>query len=304
MVRVTPPGRVVLRVENLHKGFPDNPVLRGVSFEIRRGECVALVGGSGAGKTVLLELLIGAMKPDQGRILVPHPDVVDHPLVDASELDEDQFDRVLSNSAVVFQQDALYSATVYENIALALRETLRLPEAEIARRAHEALAEVGLPPTDAMLRTHRDELSGGMRKRVAIARALAARPRAIAYDDPTAGLDPARAAAIHELIWKAHQSLGAPGSNQTTLVINTRQRPASPLRSARDASRGGAHLLRRPVGRVPSVGLAAHSPVSRSHAVMGRNARNLSRAPRVPCTWRRNTSCMEIARMNIVARSA
>ncbi len=216
---MTDAGRVVISVEDLHKGFDGHEVLRGVSVEIRRGECVAIVGRSGAGKTVLLELLIGALTPDRGRILVPHPDRPDGPLVDMAQLDEEELDRVRAQTAVVFQQDALYSTTVHENIALALRETLRLPEPEIERRVREALAEVGLPPSPAMLKTRRDELSGGMRKRVAIARALALRPRAIAYDDPTAGLDPSRAGAIHELIWKAHQSLGAPGSRQTTLVI-------------------------------------------------------------------------------------
>jgi len=108
---------------------------------------------------------------------------------------------------------------VYENIALTLRETLRLDEEEIRHRVREALAAVDLPATQEMLDTHRDELSGGMRKRVAIARALAVRPRAMAYDDPTAGLDPARASLIHDLIWRAHEQLGARGRPQTTLVI-------------------------------------------------------------------------------------
>ena len=209
----------VLRVEGLHKAFDGHEVLRGVDLEIRRGECVALVGQSGAGKTVLLEHLVGAMTPDRGRILVPHPDRPEDPLVDMAELDDDEIDRVRSQTAVVFQQDALYSGTVHENIALALRETHHLPDFEIEERIHESLTEVGLPPTPTLLNKHRDKLSGGMRKRVAIARALALRPVAIAYDDPTAGLDPARASAIHELIWKAHQTLGAPGFRQTTLVI-------------------------------------------------------------------------------------
>lgn len=212
-------GRVIIRVEGLHKSFGAQEVLRGVDFEVRRGEFVAIVGTSGCGKTILLELLIRNLKPDGGRILVVDPDDDDGELVDLAELDEETFDRLLVRTAVVFQQDALYSTTVYENIALTLRETLRLDEAEIDERVRHSLEAVDLPSTRDMLDKERDDLSGGMRKRVAIARALAVRPRAMAYDDPTAGLDPARASMIHDLIWRAHEQLGAGGRPQTTIVI-------------------------------------------------------------------------------------
>jgi len=212
-------GRVIIRVEGLKKSFGDQEVLCGVDFDIRRGEFLAIVGPSGGGKTVLLEVLIRNLKPDGGRILVIHPDEPDGDLVDMAGLDELTFDKLLAQTAIVFQQDALYSASVFENIALTLRETLHLDEEEIDRRVREALAAVDLPVTPEMLNTHRDELSGGMRKRVAIARALAVKPSAMAYDDPTAGLDPARAGLIHDLIAQAHAQLGARGRPQTTLVI-------------------------------------------------------------------------------------
>jgi phospholipid/cholesterol/gamma-HCH transport system ATP-binding protein len=211
-------GRVIIRVEELHKSFGSQEVLRGVDFEVRRGEFVAVVGPSGCGKTVLLELLIRNLEPDGGRILVVHPDD-DGELVDLAGLDEETFDRLLMRTAVVFQQDALYSTTVYENIALTLRETFGLDAEEIDERVRDALAAVDLPVTRDMLDKERDDLSGGMRKRVAIARALAVRPRAMAYDDPTAGLDPTRASMIHDLIWRAHEQLGAGGHPQTTIVI-------------------------------------------------------------------------------------
>jgi phospholipid/cholesterol/gamma-HCH transport system ATP-binding protein len=219
MARVNSLGRVILRVEGLRKSFGDQEVLRGVDFEIRRGEFVALVGPSGAGKTVLLEILIRNLEPDEGRVLVIHPDHPHGGLVDMAGLDEETFDKLLEQTAIVFQQDALYSASVFENVALTLRETLHLDEEEVQRRVREALEAVDLPVTPDMLSKHRDELSGGMRKRVAIARALAVRPRAMAYDDPTAGLDPARAGKIHDLIARAHAQLGAGGRPQTTLVI-------------------------------------------------------------------------------------
>jgi len=212
-------GRVIIRVEGLRKSFGDQEVLRGVTFDIRRGEFLAIVGPSGGGKTVLLEILIRNQKPDGGRILVIHPDDPDGDLVDMAALDEQTFDKLLAQTAIVFQQDALYSASVFENVALTLRETLHLDEEEIERRVREALEAVDLPVTPEMLNKHRDELSGGMRKRVAIARALAVRPRAMAYDDPTAGLDPARANMIHDLIARAHAQFGTRGRSQTTLVI-------------------------------------------------------------------------------------
>ncbi|HEX5136396.1 MAG TPA: ATP-binding cassette domain-containing protein [Planctomycetota bacterium] len=212
-------GRVIIRVEGLRKSFGDQEVLRGVDFDIRRGEFLAIVGPSGAGKTVLLEILIRNLKPDGGRILVIHPDDPDGDLVDMAGLDEQTFGKLLAETAIVFQQDALYSASVFENIALMPRETLGLDEEEIRRRVKEALEAVDLPATPEMLNLHRDELSGGMRKRVAIARALAVRPRAIVYDDPTAGLDPARASMIHDLIGRAHAQFGTRGRSQTTMVV-------------------------------------------------------------------------------------
>lgn len=210
-------GRVIIRVEGVRKSFGDQEVLRGIDFDIRRGEFLAIVGPSGGGKTVLLEILIRNLMPDAGRVLVIHPDDPDGDLVDMAGLDREAFDRLLAQTAIVFQQDALYSSTVFENVALMLRETLRLDEEEIRRRVREALEAVDLPATPEMLNKHRDELSGGMRKRVAIARALAVQPRAMAYDDPTAGLDPARARLIHDVIGRAHAQVG--GRPQTTLVI-------------------------------------------------------------------------------------
>jgi len=213
------PGRVVLRAEGVCKAFDGVVVLRGVDLDVRRGEFLAIVGMSGGGKTVLLEVLIGHLPPDEGRVLVPDPDAPDGALIDMADLPEEQLDLLRKKSAVVFQQDALYSTTVYENIALALREVHDLPEEEIEARARACLEEVGLGSADELLRKDRSELSGGMAKRVAIARALALRPATMLYDDPTAGLDPAHASEIHALIWRAHETLGEEGCAQTTIVV-------------------------------------------------------------------------------------
>jgi phospholipid/cholesterol/gamma-HCH transport system ATP-binding protein len=209
---------VEIRVENVHKRLGGSPVLAGVTLEIRRGEMVALVGGSGCGKTVLLDHIIGQMVPDQGRVLVANHDLDGAPLTDITAASAETLDRIRVHWAVVFQQNALFSGTVYENIALWLREVKRLDEPAIRARARAAAAAVGLRP-DADLEKDRDELSGGMAKRVAVARALAMEPIHMFYDEPTTGLDPDHAAQIHDLIGKTHRERGRDATVRTTLVI-------------------------------------------------------------------------------------
>src|SRR5262245_15329896 len=107
-----------VRAERLYKSFGEHVVLREVSLEIRRGEIVALVGASGAGKTVLLDIMIGLSKPDSGRVLVADHGRPQAPLVDLGSLDWDGLERVRLHWAVVFQKNALFSGTVYDNVAL------------------------------------------------------------------------------------------------------------------------------------------------------------------------------------------
>jgi len=213
------PAPVEIRIENLHKAFGHHRVLRGVDMQIRRGELVALVGGSGCGKTVLLHHVIGHHKPDQGRILLADHDQPGSPLVDIALLDDEELDRFRLHSAMVFQRNALFSATVYENIALWLREIRRMDEAVILERAKEALHAVGLGDGPGILDKERSELSGGMAKRVAIARALAMRPSTLFFDEPTTGLDPSSASTIHELILETHRRTGQEGIATTTLIV-------------------------------------------------------------------------------------
>lgn len=210
---------LALRVEDLHKSFNEKPVLTGVSFEVARGEILAIVGGSGCGKTVLLNHIIGNLAPDQGRVLVADFSQDDAPLVDLNAIDPDHLDRVRRHWAVVFQRNALFSGSVYDNIALWFREHLQTPEPEILERARKALDAVGFKGDDSILHKDRDELSGGMAKRVAVARALAIEPVLLFYDEPTAGLDPAHAKQIHHLICDTHESSRADSRRQTTLII-------------------------------------------------------------------------------------
>lgn len=207
-----------IRTEDLHKSFGSNHVLRGINLDIHRGEILAIVGGSGCGKTVLLEHLIGHMHPDQGRVFVADHDRENAPLTDLAPLDDQAMDHIRTHWAVVFQRNALFSGTVYENIALWLREVRHLDEDEIRRRARVAVDAVGLNP-DTVLVKEREDLSGGMAKRVAVARALAMEPILMFYDEPTTGLDPHHAAQIHDLICHTHRQEQQADLQRTTAII-------------------------------------------------------------------------------------
>lgn len=209
---------VEIRATGISKSFDGRAVLREISLTVRRGELVAIVGGSGSGKTVLLHLLAGLTPVDRGTV-----EVADHarpgsPLVDLNALDRDELDELRMSWAVVFQRNALFSGTVYENIAILLREHEKLTEPEILARAREAL-EAAMLDVDDVLYKERDELSGGMAKRVAIARAIALDPELIFYDEPTTGLDPVISGHIHELVWSTHRSRRKDGTPRTTLVV-------------------------------------------------------------------------------------
>ncbi len=204
-------------VEGLHKSFKKNNVLRGVDLSVRRGEIVAIVGGSGCGKTVLLQHLIGQLRPDQGRVRLADHEASGSPLVDLSTLNEEQMDHLRIHWAVVFQRNALTSGTVEENISLPLFWVKDLDEFEAHRRAWNAIESVGLKPVE-VLGLKRDELSGGMAKRVAIARALAIEPLLIFFDEPTTGLDPEHAKLIQDLISKQYQT-EQDGFRRTTIIV-------------------------------------------------------------------------------------
>jgi phospholipid/cholesterol/gamma-HCH transport system ATP-binding protein len=180
---------------------------------------VAIVGGSGSGKTVLLRHFLGDFRPDRGRVWVADHEAPDAGPVDLATLDDAGMDRLRRHWAVVFQGNALFAGSVYDNVALALREVQGLTEDEIRRRAEAVLGAVGLD-VPRVMGLDRRELSGGMAKRVGIARALALEPATIFYDEPTSGLDPNLAHQIQDLIADAH-ARPPRGSAQRTSVIVT-----------------------------------------------------------------------------------
>jgi phospholipid/cholesterol/gamma-HCH transport system ATP-binding protein len=211
--------------EHVCKAFGEHIVLDDISLTIRSGEIVAIVGGSGSGKTVLLNHLTGLLWPDSGRILVADhsalPGPASPPLVDLAAITDEHLDQIRLHWSVVFQHNALFTGTVFENIALWLREHTRLHEAEINWRVQQSLQAVALDPED-VWQKDRETLSGGMAKRVAIARAIATEPVVIFYDEPTTGLDPVVGGHIHELIWSTHHRPPLnerPGAARTTVIV-------------------------------------------------------------------------------------
>ncbi len=166
-------------------------VLRGISFSIGADERIAILGASGEGKTTILKLILGLLRPDSGKILIDGEDI--------TRKTEDELREVRIKFSIVFQEGALFdSLSVKENVAFCLREYRTMSEEEIDRKVRELLRMVGLEEAMEMMP---EELSGGMNRRVAMARSLAAfEPRMFLYDEPTTGLDPANADMICKLI--------------------------------------------------------------------------------------------------------
>ncbi len=180
----------VVELRNAWKAFDRNQVLRGVSLALLKGTTLAVMGGSGVGKTVLLRLCAGLIRPDAGEIRLFERDI--------EHLREEALLPLRRRTGFVFQGAALFdSLSVFENVAYPLREHTSWSEGEITDRIHRLLSLVGLPGTDSLLPA---ELSGGMKKRVGIARALVLEPEVVFFDEPTAGLDPTNARLVAELI--------------------------------------------------------------------------------------------------------
>jgi phospholipid/cholesterol/gamma-HCH transport system ATP-binding protein len=200
----TAAGDPFIEFSQVRQSFGKNRLYEDLSLRVQRGETLTILGGSGSGKSVMLKLLIGLLKPDAGSIRFDGEELV--------PLSEAQLLPVRRRISMLFQGGALFdSLTVGQNVAYPIHEHLRLPPAQVAARVAEKLALVGLPGIEHMWPA---ELSGGMRKRVAIARAIAADPEVLLYDEPTTGLDPINTRRINELIMSIQRGL-----HVTSLVV-------------------------------------------------------------------------------------
>src|ERR1700686_246251 len=178
--------------EDVAVSFGDSEVLRGVSFHLARGETKALLGVAGSGKSLILKLAMGLIRPDSGSTVVLGHDI--------SQMREEELFQLRRKIGMVFQESALFdSLTVRENVAYRLMEEHGIYDEDIDRRVREALHFVELEHT---LDLYPAELSGGMRRRVAIARAVITQPELLLYDSPTGGLDPVTSNRIIEFIVK------------------------------------------------------------------------------------------------------
>ena len=182
----------VVVFENVSIAFEDKTVLDGISFRLAKGETKAIFGVAGSGKSTILKLTLGLLKPDAGHIYVLGEDV--------TQMSEDALFELRRKIGMVFQESALFdSLTVRENVAFRLLEEANVSEDEVEKPVREALSFVELEDT---VDKFPAELSGGMRRRVAIARAIITHPEILLYDSPTGGLDPVTSTTIIQLIVK------------------------------------------------------------------------------------------------------
>ncbi len=189
----------VVELDDLFLSFGDHTVLKGVSLDLHRGETLSVLGGSGAGKSTILRLILGLSLPDSGEVRVEGQDIANVPLTQVLTLRR--------NMGMVFQEAALFdSLSVYDNVGFYLHEHTKLSEDEIRRRVRESLDLVDLE-AEQVMDLLPAELSGGMKKRVGIARAIVHRPRLLLYDEPTSGLDPITTRTINDLISKLQSEL-------------------------------------------------------------------------------------------------
>ncbi len=187
----------LIEYQHIQKRFGDQVIYTDLNLTIEEGETLTILGGSGTGKSVMLRMLIGLLRPDSG--------VITYNQQPLTGLSESKFIPIRKQIAMLFQGGALFdSLTVAENIAYPLRMHFKMKKSEIQSIIAQNLERVGLPGIESKMPS---ELSGGMQKRVGLARALATNPRVMLYDEPTTGLDPINVTLINELIKKLQREL-------------------------------------------------------------------------------------------------
>jgi phospholipid/cholesterol/gamma-HCH transport system ATP-binding protein len=183
-------GDAAISIVNLRVSYGEREILHGISFDVRRGETMVILGGSGSGKSTLLRTLVGLEKPSGGEVWISG--------VNTAQISERAMDAIRKKLGMSFQGSALFgSMTVGENVALPLREHTDLEDSTIEIMVRIKLGQVGLSNFEDYMPS---QLSGGMKKRAAVARALAMDPEILFFDEPSAGLDPIIAAGLDQLI--------------------------------------------------------------------------------------------------------
>jgi len=205
MATTNTPADPVISIHGLRKSFGDLHVLRGIDLEVKQGENVVVLGRSGTGKSVLIKIMVGLLKPDAGEVIVLGQDV--------ETLRDKELDDFRQQVGFSFQSSALYdSMSIRENLEFPLVRNVRnLSREDINKAVEKALDDVGLSQT---INQMPSELSGGQRKRIGIARTLILKPKIMLYDEPTAGLDPITCIEINNLINDVRKQLGA-----TSIII-------------------------------------------------------------------------------------
>jgi phospholipid/cholesterol/gamma-HCH transport system ATP-binding protein len=195
----------MIRVSKLFKSFNGQPILEDINLDVKQGEIVAILGASGAGKSVLLKHIIGLLKPDTGSVVIDS--------VDITPLSESELLKVRQKMGYLFQEGALYDfMTVLDNIAFPLREHTKFSEKEIKSKVQDVLRFVDLEDVEEKFPA---ELSGGMKKRVGLARSIVTGSKILLCDEPTSGLDPIRSHDISDLIYNISRKI-----NCTTILTS------------------------------------------------------------------------------------
>jgi len=213
-------NEAVISISGLYKSFGDLHVLKGIDFELFKGENVAVLGKSGTGKSVLIKIIVGLLKPDKGEVIVLGEHV--------DKLERKELDALRLRIGFSFQNSALYdSMNVYQNLAFPLTMNIKnLKKNEVKNAVEEVLEAVGLKDKINQLPS---DLSGGQRKRIGIARTLILKPEIMLYDEPTSGLDPVTSAEIIELINEVQEKYNTSSiiiTHDLTCAKNTGNRTA------------------------------------------------------------------------------
>jgi phospholipid/cholesterol/gamma-HCH transport system ATP-binding protein len=193
----------MIEFKNVIKKFGERTVLNGITFKVKEGDIIFILGTSGTGKSVLLKNIVGLMRPEEGEIWIDGQEV--------SRLSEVEYFPIRKKCGMVFQHPALFdSLTIYENVAFGVRRHLKLPEDQVKERVIRSLALVNLKNIESRMPA---EISYGMQKRVSLARTVAIEPRILLFDEPTTGLDPVTTNAVNMLIKNLSRTL------KTTSVV-------------------------------------------------------------------------------------